>query len=146
MELKIRDFDSLTNRELYGLLRLRAEVFIVEQGGCYLDPDGIDCESIHIFLEEADGSISGCIRVFPKADEPRTVQLGRLVVRDRRQGLGRRLMDSAAEVARKEYGASSLYLTGRKSALGFYQKCGYEIQAPGIVNGQVCYYHLRKEL
>ena len=142
--MKIKAFADLTNRELYEILSLRSQVFIVEQGGRYQDPDGVDYDSIHIF-EEAE-TVTGCIRVFPKADEPGTVQLGRLVVRHRKQGLGRQLMEEAEKVAISAWNARSLYLTGRLEALGFYQKCGYEIEAPGLIDGELCYYHLRKTL
>ena len=146
MTEKIRCFEDLTARELYEILRLRSEVFIVEQGGRYLDQDGVDYDSIHLFYEDPQGRVLGCIRIFPKEDEPGTVQLGRLVVRDRGLGLGRQLMDRAARIARTDLNAGSLYLTGRADALGFYRKCGYEIQAPGLVDGVVQYYHLRKDL
>ena len=141
MNLKIRTFDELTNRQLYEILRLRAEVFIVEQEGCYLDPDGVDCESIHIFSEEADGSVSGCVRIFPKEDEPGTVQVGRLVCRNRMTGMGRRLMEQAERSAVEVYDASALYLTGRKSAEGFYLRCGYRIEADWVT-----YDEFRKDL
>ena len=141
MELKIKTFDELTLRELYEILRLRAEVFIVEQKGCYQDLDGIDCESLHIFFEEADGSVSGCVRIFPKEDEPGTVQVGRLVCRARRTGMGSKLMEQAERLAKERYGAEELYLTGRKSAEGFYLKCGYRIESD-----EVFYDKFRKSL
>ena len=144
--MKIKAFADLTGRELYEILSLRSEVFIVEQGGRYQDLDGIDYDSIHIFEEDETGSVTGCIRVFPKPDEPGTVQLGRLVVRHRKQGLGRQLMEEAEKVAISAWNARSLYLTGRLEALGFYQKCGYQIQSPGLIDGELCYYHLRKNL
>ena len=117
----------------------------MEQGGRYQDLDGVDYDSVHIFEEAPDGTVLGCIRVFPKEDEPGTVQLGRLVVKPRLEGLGRRLMEAARLEALERYGAESLYLTGRKSALGFYQKCGYGIEAPGMVDGALLYYHLRRK-
>ena len=144
--MEIRTFDRLTNRQLYEILKLRSQVFIVEQGGRYLDPDGVDCDSIHIFTQDGGGSVTGCIRVFPKEDEPGTVQLGRLVVRDRNRGLGRSLMEAARQVALEQFHAKSLYLTGRRDALGFYKKCGYSVEAPGMVDGEVIYYHLRRNL
>ena len=125
MTAKIKTFEQLSTRELYEILKLRSEVFIVEQGGRYQDMDNIDYESTHIFYENDAQEIIGCIRVFPKPDEPGTVQLGRLVARDRKTGLGRKLMEEAERIAKERYHAKELFLTGRKSALGFYLKCGY---------------------
>ena len=129
MKLKIKAFEELTCRELYEILRLRSEVFIVEQKGCYQDLDGIDYESLHLFFEEKSGAVAGCVRIFPKPDEPGTIQVGRLVCRERMSGLGRQLMEQAQLQAMQRYGARELYLTGRKSAEGFYLKCGYRIES-----------------
>lgn len=131
MKLQIKDFDSLSNRELYEILRLRSEVFIVEQQGCYLDPDGIDCHSLHIFLwDEEKSSAEGCICICPHPDLPDTVQLGRLAVRSRRKGFGRILMEEAAKQAALRFQAKALFLDGRSSARGFYEALGYQASLP----------------
>ena len=130
MELRIREFEELTTRELYEILKLRSQVFIVEQEGCYQDLDDLDYVSTHIYMVDTDGSCIGCLRVFLKEDEPGTVQLGRLVVRDRLRGLGRKLMEEGEKIARCRYHAHRVFLTGRRSARGFYEKCSYQISAP----------------
>ena len=146
MNLTVKPFGALTASELYEILRLRSEVFIVEQKGCYPDLDGIDYESIHIYMEKEDGTVDGCIRVFSKEDEPGTAQLGRLVVRPRLQGLGRALMEKAEQAAVSHFGSSRLFLTGRRSARGFYEKCGYTRQLPeGYTEETAPYYLFRKD-
>ena len=141
MELKIKAFSDLSTRELYEILRLRSEVFIVEQKGCYQDLDGIDYDSLHLFFEDETGAVAGCVRIFPKPEEPGPVQVGRLVCRDRGTGMGRRLMEEAERMARARWGARQLYLTGRKSAEGFYLKCGYFIESD-----EISYDRFRKKL
>ena len=146
MELRIKSFQELSNLELYELLLLRSQVFIVEQGGCYQDLDRIDYESTHIYIADG-GTAAGCIRVFRKEDEEDTCQLGRRVVRDRMQGLGRLLLDRAEEAAQELYGAKRVFLTGRRSAGGFYEKCGYAGSLPeGYTEENTPYYLFRKEL
>ena len=146
MELKIKTFEELTKQELYEILRLRSQVFIVEQQGCYLDLDGIDYDSLHIFLWDGDGRCAACLRLFPKADEPGTMQLGRIVSRNRCMGYGRRLMEAAERIAREQYGAGELYLTGRKSASGFYEKCGYRIDLDAPDAKSLPYYRFRRSI
>ena len=147
MLLKIKTFPELSLEELYEILRLRSEVFIVEQAGCYQDLDRIDYRSTHIYIAEQSGELAGCIRVFLKEDEPGTVQLGRLVVKNRMQGLGKQLMEAAEDIARKQYGAEKLFLTGRRSARGFYEKCGYCRQLPqGYTEQSAPYYLFSKQL
>ena len=146
MGLRIKTFKELTTRELYEILRLRSKVFIVEQGGRYQDLDQIDYDSIHIFYVDENEEVGGCIRIFPKEDEKGTVQLGRLVVDKRNQGMGRKLMECAKKTAKERYGAEQLYLTGRKSALGFYLKCGYHEDSEELFAGEVPYYKLRSSI
>lgn len=144
--LQIKTFEELSNKELYEILKLRMEVFIVELGGCYQDLDDIDYNSIHIFHQDQQGVIDACIRLFPKEDEESTIQLGRLVVRNRKNGLGKTLMEASAQIAKERYGAKELYLTGREAAYGFYQKCGFYAPVPKVVCDDGCYYILRRSL
>ena len=146
MDLIMKTFEALSKRELYEILRLRSEVFIVEQGGRYQDLDGIDYDSIHIFEMDSQGC-TGCVRVFLKEDEEDVCQIGRLVVKDRMHGLGKELMDAAEAVALREYSCRKLFLTGRRSARGFYEKCGYSAQVPeGYKEKDAPYFLFRKEL
>jgi ElaA protein len=48
MTISIKTFDALTKKELYDLLRLRSEVFVVEQDCVYQDMDGLDTKAIHV--------------------------------------------------------------------------------------------------
>src|ERR1700744_6421538 len=64
-----RSFAQLSAEELYSLLRLRNEVFIVEQQCAYQDIDGNDPQAGHLLTWDSQGSLSGCLRVFaPDAD------------------------------------------------------------------------------
>ena len=51
MEWKLKKFDDLTSDELYGILKLRSEVFVVEQNCVYQDLDDKNQFSYHLFLE-----------------------------------------------------------------------------------------------
>ncbi len=52
MKLVIKEFNELTTKELYELLKARAEIFVVEQNCVYQDLDDIDYNSLHIFYEK----------------------------------------------------------------------------------------------
>ena len=53
MRWEIREFGALTGAELYAILRLRQEVFVVEQKCPYLDADGLDDAAPHLFASTA---------------------------------------------------------------------------------------------
>ncbi len=79
MEWIFKSFDELTNEELYAVLKLRFEVFVIEQNCLDIDPDGKDKVSMHLMLED-DGKIIGYARILPpnlSYDEP---SIGRIVL------------------------------------------------------------------
>lgn len=85
-QLRTARFDELDASTLYELLRLRAEVFVVEQDCAFLDLDGCDREptTIHVWIE-GDGRVLGYARVVPGCS---ATEIGRLVTRLDRRGTG----------------------------------------------------------
>lgn len=79
-----KTFAELTLDELYGILRVRAEVFVVEQRCFYLDPDGIDRDSIHVWLRDGSGALAAYARAFPEPGAHGVWHIGR-VFADRRR-------------------------------------------------------------
>jgi ElaA protein len=86
-------FDELDARTLYAILRLRAEVFVVEQDCPYLDPDGRDQDARHLWIEQ-DGAVVAYLRILPG-------KLGRVVTHPtaRGTGLATELVRRALELA-----------------------------------------------
>jgi ElaA protein len=82
-----RTFADLTVPELYGILRLRAEVFVVEQAAAYLDPDGRDLEpgTRQLWFEDGDGAVVATARVLDDGDARR---IGRVATRADHRGRG----------------------------------------------------------
>lgn len=127
MPLFIKPYRSLTLDELYAILRLRSEVFVVEQDCVYLDLDGTDAKSVHVFAMEGERCV-GCLRVFMRDAD--TVQIGRVVVsQDKRgTGLGRELMEEAIRVVGESFGeAKAACLEAQCYATGFYERFGFVI-------------------
>lgn len=83
MEFTTKTFDELSCRELYELLRARQDVFVVEQNCPYADLDGRDQGSLHVFSADETGTVTACLRLFRRAGEPDTVQMGRVLTRRR---------------------------------------------------------------
>ena len=63
MELITRTFSQLSTEELYDIMVLRSEVFVVEQNCVYLDPDGIDKDSLHVScgMRKESSLMPGCL-------------------------------------------------------------------------------------
>ena len=100
-QLRVAAFGELDAYTLYALLRLRAEVFVVEQECAYLDLDGLDTDpgTRHVWLERAGEPVAYC-RVLAAGADGGEWQVGRVVVAKavRGAGLARRLMDAALEL------------------------------------------------
>ncbi|MEP5568276.1 MAG: GNAT family N-acetyltransferase [Halioglobus sp.] len=93
MRWQIASFDDLSSRELYAALKLRQEVFAVEQTSIYVDPDGLDQEAIHIACWE-NQTLMAYQRCLPPGLQETESTLGRIVVAPEARGrdLGRELV------------------------------------------------------
>ncbi|AQA17480.1 GNAT family N-acetyltransferase [Halioglobus japonicus] len=91
-------FDELNTRQLYEILKLRQEVFAVEQTSIYLDVDGLDQEAMHISLWEGD-ELLAYERCLPPGLQETESTIGRIVVAPAARGrnLGRELVRRGVE-------------------------------------------------
>ncbi len=144
-ELQIKRFSELTAKELYEILRLRSAVFVVEQNCVYQDLDGLDQAAVHIFIPNADGSCAACARVCEKADEPGTMQIGRVVSKERGKGLGMAVLRAAIDECRR-LGASEVYIEAQQYALGFYEKAGFAVTSEVFLEDGIPHVQMRLAL
>mgnify|MGYP001781627980 CR=1 FL=1 len=94
-------FNELTVTDLYQILALRAQIFVVDQQRIYQYPDGRDQKAIHIFNRDEDGDIVAYARVFLKDD---LVSFGRVATsaKVRGQGIGGQLLDKIMQTIQQE--------------------------------------------
>ncbi len=124
MEWYCKSFDQLTAEELYEILRLRVDVFVVEQQCPYPEVDGKDRESVQLFAREGQ-RVTACLRLFWKSGEPGVLCMGRVAAAVRGKGLGGELLKRGVAVAFDELGASEIYIESQEYARGFYAREGF---------------------
>ena len=124
MSVVVKQFNQLTVEELYEIIKLRVEVFVVEQNCPYQDLDEIDKEAYHVYLKEGE-EIVGCLRVIEKGKRLDEVSIGRVISLKRRQGLGTALMRAGIEVAKEKFGAKVIKIGAQLYAKPFYEGCGF---------------------
>lgn len=124
MNWNFKKFNELTNREVYEILRSRAEIFVKEQHICCADPDGVDYESLHIFCKDEE-KVSAYLRAFQYDDE--TVKIGRVLTLVHRNGLGTQLMEKAKSEIPRAFNCKKILVAAQKQAVPFYEKCGFKI-------------------
>lgn len=128
MNIFIKPFDALTSEELYELLRLRAEIFVVEQNCVYNDLDGFDKEAIHLFAIHHD-EIIAYARMLPPGTRFPAYSIGRLVVKKnmRNTGLGKEIMQRAIHFLKEEWNAPEIKISAQKYLLQFYTNLGFRV-------------------
>ena len=153
----VKTFDELTGREVYEILRARAEVFIKEQGIHCVDPDTVDYESLHIFAmrkgavpsdntgqeDAATGyeSICAYLRAY-RVDED-TVKVGRVLAVPHGAGIGTELMKYAIKVIPEKTGCKKIVMDAQKHAVAFYERLGFKVTSDeyleeGVVHVDMC--------
>ena len=121
MQVKIKSFDELTKEELYEILRLRVDIFVVEQECPYPEIDGKDYEAFHIYLEN-QGQILAYSRVY---EEEGQVHIGRVIAKERRKGHATLILKEAIRVACENYQARKIVIEAQTYAKSLYAKVGF---------------------
>ena len=119
-------FDDLTAREVHDILRLRVDVFVVEQRCVYPEVDGQDPDATHIMGLTDSGALAAYARVLPPhGDEP--PHIGRVIVDPGFRGkhLGRHLMHRALHAVERLYGSRRSALAAQEYLVDFYATFGY---------------------
>ena len=122
MNFQIKTFKELNTIELYNILQLRSEVFVVEQDCVYQDIDFKDQKSLHIFAYKND-KIIAYTRVFKPGDYFENSSIGRVVVADaeRKHGFGHDLMKASIKAIKENYNADLITISAQKYLKKFYE-------------------------
>lgn len=128
MELKwkIKPFEALTVSELYDLLKLRSEIFVLEQNCVYLDIDGKDKIALHL-IGEYDGKTVAYARLFDAGISFDNASIGRVVVdanyRDKKWGHD--LMREAIAGIKSNFGKDKITIGAQLYLKKFYESHGF---------------------
>lgn len=128
MKIVIKTFDDLSNDELYQVMKLRQEVFVVEQDCPYLDADGKDQESLHLLLGE--GELIGYARILPVGvSYKKFASIGRVIVSaaHRRKNLGTLILKAAIEACQSHFGTKKIKISAQSYALKLYEDVGFHV-------------------
>lgn len=136
-------FDELTTKELYEILRVRSEVFVVEQECVYQDLDGQDQESLHLFYEK-EGRIFAYLRIFWKEDG--MVQIGRVLTTNRGAGFGEKILVEGIRASKEDMHAKKIYIEAQCYAIGFYEKVGFQVISEEFLEDGIPHVEMMKYL
>ena len=122
MKTFIKNFQDLSNTEIYQILRLRSEVFVVEQECIYQDIDNKDKKAVHIFLKEKN-EIIAYSRVFKEKEYFENPSIGRVVVANKRRmyGIGKKIMNISIDYIKQNIKAKSIEISAQNILKNFIQ-------------------------
>lgn len=127
MNWKIKKFNELNIEEIYKILALRNEIFIVEQECPYLDCDDKDLNSYHLFLRE-NGEIVSYLRILEKGVSYDEISIGRVAVKKsyRGKGISRKMMLQAIEFIENNLSENTIKIQAQAYLLDFYSSLGFK--------------------
>lgn len=127
MNWKIKRFEELKLKEMYEILALRNEIFIVEQECPYQDCDDKDEKSYHLFAEE-NGEIVAYSRIIEKGVSYDEISIGRVTVKKsyRGKGISREMLSKAIEFIEKDLKETEIKIQAQAYLLNFYKSFGFK--------------------
>jgi len=122
-------FNQLTPRELYAIMALRQEVFVVEQNCPYLDADGKDLASWHLMGFDSENNLIAYTRLLPEGVSYEGYSsIGRVVSSPavRGAGAGREVMQRSIDMCRHLFGPLAIKIGAQTYLLRFYESLGFQ--------------------
>lgn len=134
MKINIKTFEQLTNIELYEILQLRSEVFVVEQDCAYQDLDGKDEKALHI-IGIKEGKIVAYTRCFKPGDYFKEASIGRVVVKNsqRKYKFGNDIMKASVEAIKNHYKTNLIKISAQCYLDKFYTNLGFKAIGEGYL-------------
>lgn len=140
---KYEPFDALTNTELYAILRLRSEVFVVEQNCVYLDMDGKDAGAFHLSAWDGEALVAYC-RILPPGLTFEQASIGRVIsnAQYRGMGAGRQLMERAIALTLAEWQTGHIVIGAQLYLKSFYESLGFRQFGEGYLEDGIPHIHM----
>ncbi len=146
----LKPWSELTTDELYELLALRAEVFVVEQTCPFQDLDGLDRrEGVWHLLGYRGDLLAAYARVMaPGIGDDSSAAIGRVVTspRARGDGLGHQLIGEAVKACEVRWPAHSIWLGAQAHLQGFYGQHGFLAEGEGYLEDDIPHMGMRKSV
>lgn len=127
MTIVIKLFQELTLDELYSLLHLRTEVFVVEQNCVYQDMDGKDRKALHV-LGYKDKELVAYSRIFKPGDYFKEPSIGRVLVKENKRTFkyGYKIMEASINAIEERFNKEEIKVSAQSYLKKFYNNLGFK--------------------
>ena len=146
LTFKIKRFNELSLEELYKLLQLRSEVFVVEQNCVYQDIDSKDEKALHV-LGFYENEIVAYSRLFDKGYYFDEASIGRVVVSEkvRAKKFGHDLMKISIETIEKEFKTSNITISAQEYLKKFYETHHFQQTSEMYLEDDIPHIEMKRE-
>lgn len=134
MRKEILPFNELSTYQLYDILQLRSEVFVVEQDCVYQDIDGYDNKAFHVLFYNEE-TLVAYSRILPPGSYFKELSIGRVIVKEthRQKNIGHELMKLSIDFSKNNYSQSSIKISAQQYLIKFYESHGFSIIGEGYL-------------
>ncbi len=142
----VKSFDELSLNQLYQILQIRQKVFVVEQACSYIDADGADKKSLHLWAER-NGEICAYCRLLPAGMKYTEASIGRVLTSSeyRNIGLGKTLMVLAMQVIETRFATTSIRISAQDYLISFYENLGFQATSKKYFEDQIPHTEMYKD-
>ena len=147
IKIEVREFQELTLDELYAILRLRSEVFVVEQNCVYQDLDDKDQKALHV-LGLKDNVLIAYTRVFDAGIYFDEASIGRAIVREkaRKYGYGYDIMKASIETLESRFNVKTIKSSAQTYLRRFYNTMGFNAIGEEYLEDGIPHIEMRLQL
>ncbi len=147
MIIESKEFNDLSLQELYSILKIRQEVFIIEQNCNYLDCDNLDLNAIHIYIKE-DLKLIAYLRIIkPKVISENAV-LGRILVDSerRKNNIGKKIISHAINLIKHNYPNTSIEMSAQAYLIDFYNQFEFKVYGEEYLEDDIPHIKMIKKI
>jgi ElaA protein len=145
IQFKIKPFPELSTNELYQMLQLRSEVFVVEQNCVYQDIDGKDQKAIHV-LGYSEGILVAYSRLFKPKDYFEYASIGRVIVKasHRDKKLGHELMRVSIDAITTLFQETKITISAQLYLQKFYESHGFVVVGESYLEDDIPHIEMKR--
>lgn len=138
LQILTKSFAELSTKDLYDILQLRAEVFVVEQNCVYQDIDGKDEKALHVIGFKNDKIVAYC-RIFKSGDYFEKASIGRVVVakNERKFGYGHIIFQHSMDAVKQHFNETSVKISAQLYLKKFYESHGFVQVGEGYLEDDI---------
>jgi ElaA protein len=127
LEFIIKKFEEFELKDFYEIIKIREEIFIVEQACVYQECDGKDEEAFHLVCME-NGQVMAYLRILERGVSFDEISIGRVLVKKecRGRGLAKKLMGKAIKFIENELNESEIRISAQEYLTTFYESLGFK--------------------